>query len=91
MPADPRITIERIVSARSHAARSCSEPITFTSCALRADMPSRAGWRTIWLCTTVSTRVGAISFAITGLRMSASMKSVRSSAALGLRVSSPAM
>ena len=31
------------------------------------------GCRTIWLCTTVSTSSGGISFAITGLRMSASM------------------
>ena len=42
----------------------------------------------IWLCTTVSTSHCGISLPMTGLRMSASMKSVRSSRARGGRTSS---
>jgi hypothetical protein len=65
--------------------------MTLMSCALRGDICSAAGRRTIWLWTIVSTPVGGISRAITGLRMSASMNSVRSRATFGLRVSSPTM
>src|SRR3954449_11539382 len=90
MPADPRITIARTESAFSHAASSWSEPITLMSCALRGEIRSATGRRTIWLWTIVSTSVGAISLAMTGLRMSASMKSIPSSAAFGFWVSSPA-
>ena len=53
------------------------------SCIARGDMPG-PGCRTIWLWTTVSTSVGGISRPITGLRMSASMNSVRSSGELRL-------
>ena len=89
MPADPRMTIVRTVGERSHAPRSWSEPITLMSCIACGDMPG-PGRRTIWLCTTVSTSACGRSFVITGLRMSASRKSVRSSFARGGRVSSPA-
>ena len=54
MPAEPRITIDRIVGERSQAVSSCSEPITLMSCIERLDIPG-PGRRTIWLCTTVST------------------------------------
>ena len=89
MPAEPRMTMRRIVSAFSQAARSWSVPITLMSCMARGDMPG-PGRRTIWLCTTVSTSACGSSRAITALRMSASISSVRSSDTRGLRVSSPA-
>ncbi len=76
MPADPRITIASIVGAWPHADSSCSEPITLMSCIVRGDMPG-PGWRTIELCTTVSTSARAISGAISGSRMSARISSVR--------------
>ena len=88
-PADPRTTMLRSCGVFSHAVSSCSEPITFTSCIVRSDIPG-PGRLTIWLCTTVSTRVGGISVAIAGSRMSAWISSVRAKRTVGRRVSSPA-
>src|SRR5918992_1449696 len=71
MPAEPRMTIARIVGARSHAASSWSEPITLMSCMARGDMPG-PGCRTILLWTTVSGAALSISGPMAGSRMSAS-------------------
>src|SRR3954452_17517329 len=89
MPAEPRTTTASIVGVCSQAASSCRVPITLMSCIARAAMPA-PGCRTIWLCTTVSISVCGISLPIIGLRMSASMKSVRSSRVRGGRASRPA-
>jgi hypothetical protein len=83
------MTMVRTDGARSHAARSWSEPITLMSCIAWADIPG-SGRRTIWLWTTVSTSVCGSSLVMTGFRMSASRYSVRSSFARGGLVSSPA-
>ena len=80
----------RIVSARSQAASSCRVPITLISCRARGGRPG-SGYQRIPQWTTVSTPVAGSSRASTGLRMSASMKSVRSSSAAGGRLSIPAM
>jgi hypothetical protein len=88
MPADPRMTIARIDGDCPQAESSWSEPITLMSCITRGDMPG-PGCLTIELCTTVSTSARAISGAMLGSRMSASISSVRPSSWRGLRVSSP--
>jgi hypothetical protein len=76
------------VGAWPQADSSWSEPITLMSCMARADIPGR-GCRTIELWTTVSASTPAISGAIEGSRMSASISSVCVSGNRGLRVSSP--
>ena len=90
MPAEPRMTIARMLSDRSQAASSCSVPITLMSCMLCVDMPG-PGRRTIWLCTTTSTFSWGIRVAITWSRRSASMKRMPSIGSAGGRMSSPAM
>ena len=90
MPAEPRMTIVRTVgdalAGREQLERADHVDVVHR---LRATCPG-PGRRTIWLCTTVSTSACGSSLVITGLRMSASMKSVRSSFARGGLVSSPA-
>src|SRR3954449_7617934 len=66
MPAEPRITIARTVSAFSHAASSWSEPITLMSCALRGETRSAAGRRTVWVWRIVPTRGGVVSLGLGG-------------------------
>ena len=88
--AEPRTTIVRTVSVFSHAASSCSEPITLMSCSCAGALPG-SGTSSTSQWTTVSTSVCGSSLESSGLRMSARMNSVRSRSAAGGRTSSPAM
>ena len=65
-------------------------PITLISCSARAGLPG-SGYQRIPQWTTVSTPVAGSSRESVALRMSASMKSVRTSSGGGGPVSIPAM
>src|SRR5919112_2963706 len=78
--------------ARWQAANSCMVPMTLSSfIGVRPPLP--AGVELMFMCTTVSTDADAMTFAISGLRMSARTNSVRPSrrsmAAEGGTVSTP--
>src|SRR3954468_19655917 len=85
-------TKRRTDGARWQAASSCIVPMTLSSF-IGVRPPEPAGVELMFMCTTVSTDAEAITFAISGLRMSARTNSVRPSrrsiAAEGGTVSTP--